>query len=93
MTTLKNTLKPYLHFDGMTWPDPRYVNELEWRVRHAEKSVTRNDALVMASVLAAYHELVTLPVRDRNKRVAKIRKAMENSSSTRMLKNTSNTEK
>ncbi len=75
--TLKNKLKPYLHFMGMSWADPRYVADLNWRLRHAEKSITRNDQLVLASIASAYVELLDLPQRLRNRRVSQIKAAMK----------------
>jgi hypothetical protein len=74
--TLKNALKPYLHFQGMSWPDPRYAADLNWRLRNAEKSITRKDQLVLASIADAYIELLDLPQRHRNRRISRIKDAM-----------------
>lgn len=74
--TLKNTLKPYLRLPGMAYPDPRYVDDLQWRLRYASQSITRNDQLVLASVASAYVELLCMTQRHRNRRTSQIKAAM-----------------
>ena len=54
----------YLHFDGMTWPNPAYImgdedlSGLIWRLRYG--TPTRQDLLVAASAASAYVQLVDL---------------------------------
>lgn len=69
-------MKPYLFFEGMTWPNPQHAGDLEWKLRYAEKHVTRGEQLTAASILAAYRELVDMPAKRRAKRIAGIRRAM-----------------
>ena len=45
--------------DGSSWPDPRHVADLEWRLRHGEP--TRGDVLDAASVLLDYRLLCNVP--------------------------------
>ena len=43
---------------GVTWPDPESVGDLEWRLRYAPGTpLTREEELSVASVLDAYREL------------------------------------
>jgi hypothetical protein len=69
-------MKRYVCFDGMTWPNPKASDDLEWRLRYAAESITREDQLVMASFLAAYRGLISMPSRRRNQRVGQIRRAV-----------------
>lgn len=67
----------YRHFNGMCWPVPSSdMAELAWRAVHSTPSKT--DLLVMASVITAYHELVTLPATKRNSIISELRKGMNN---------------
>lgn len=62
-------------FDDMSWPRAgESCRELEWRLRYHKDELfdlTREDELIAASVLAAYHELVHCP---RAKREAVVRR-------------------
>jgi hypothetical protein len=60
-----------LHFDGMAWPNPNDPHEIEWALRYGTPS--REQMLAAASFIAAYRQLVDLPTRERNKRIASIR--------------------
>ncbi len=62
----------YLRFDDMTWPNPTDPSGVEWQLRYGTPS--RMDLLVAASFISAYANLIELPVRERNKRVAQMRK-------------------
>lgn len=54
--------------DETVWPTPGDDPDggLEWRLRYAPESLTRQDQLVLASIVAAYRELLTCPMRRRN---------------------------
>ena len=64
----------YLHFDGMSWPNPDDPALVEWRLRYGSPDEVR---MVAASFVAAYKQLVEDPVRRRNEKVAGIRAAAE----------------
>lgn len=64
----------YLHFDGMTWPNPSALGEAQWRIVHG--TPTRADLLLASSVIGAYSQLVEDSQRRRNEKVAGIRAAM-----------------
>lgn len=58
-------------FDGMTWPRAdNATGNLEWRLRHAPESITPANYCSLASIIAAYRELVRCP---RTKREAVVR--------------------
>ena len=65
----------YLRFDEMTWPNPDDPGEVEYALRYG--SLKRSHELVAASFIAAYRQLVNLPRRERDERVAAIRAAQE----------------
>lgn len=47
----------HLHFGEMAWPAPdAAMSQLEWNLRYG--SVTENDKLAAASVIAAYSALI-----------------------------------
>lgn len=63
----------YRSFDGMCWPAPsERLGEIEWRARYA--TPTRSDLLMMASVLAAYQELIGMSAKKRDKIIKELRK-------------------
>lgn len=65
--------KIFRHFDGMCWPAvSENLDEVAWRANHATPS--KSDMLVMASVCAAYQELIRLPARQRDKIIKELRK-------------------
>lgn len=62
----------------MTWPAPgERLSDLEWRLRYAPNSLAREDQLVLASVVAAYAQMIGDPARKRNAVVAEIRGALK----------------
>lgn len=67
----------YLHFDNMTWPNPDDPAELEWRCRYAPQRLTPTDFYLLASIVAAYRQLVDDSAVRRSQKVAGIRAARE----------------
>lgn len=67
------TVRAWLRFEGMTWPNPQDPDDVQWRLRYGEP--TRADLLAAASVMAAYAHLVSMPRRERESRIAGIRRA------------------
>lgn len=64
--------------DGTCWPLPENDDgEVQWRLRYSHRDTSSTDRLTAASFMGAYADLIALPQRERNKRVAAIRKAME----------------
>jgi hypothetical protein len=61
-------------FDGMVWPIPD--SDTEWRLRYAPESITRQDQLYLASVVAAYWALFTKPRIQREFAIRHVRAAM-----------------
>lgn len=59
--------------DRTTWPDPSDRADLEWELRYAEP--TRENVLAAASFIHAYRSLIALPQRERNKKIALLRRA------------------
>ena len=65
----------FASFDGMTWPVPGWrLDELNYTLRHGVP--TRSDLLLAASVLSAYRQMVSDPVRKREFVVRHLREAM-----------------
>ena len=64
--------------DGSQWPDPQ-GSEIEWRFRHARKSVTDADLLCAAEVLAAYEMLLHSKI-FAHKKLDMIRRAIKSNS-------------
>ncbi len=65
----------HVHFADMTWP--RADTDLGWKLRYAEDSLTREDRLVLASIVDAYNALVMEKTcAQRNRVVSGLRKAM-----------------
>lgn len=65
----------FASFDGMTWPVPGVrLDELNYTLRHGVP--TRSDLLLAASVLSAYRQMVSDPVRKREVVVRRLREAM-----------------
>lgn len=71
MAELRKVNGSYLHFGGMTWPNPLDPNEVQRKLRFGEP--TKADLLVAAAFMDAYAHLIALPSRTRAKRVAEIR--------------------
>lgn len=69
----------FLRFDGMTWPNPNDPAEVQWRLRYG--TPCKHDLLAAASFMHAYTHLIDLPQRERNERVAQIRRAFEEETS------------
>lgn len=63
----------YLHFDGMTWPNPWLLGEAHERIVNG--TPTRADLLLASSVLGAYRQLAEDSQKRRNEKVAGIRRA------------------
>lgn len=64
-------------FGGMTWPAPcERISEIEWRLRNYEPdaSLSMEDRLVAASVIAAYRDLIYKPIARRNSIMRELRK-------------------
>ena len=73
-----NTSEPktrFKMFDGMTWPLPD--NDLEWRLRYAPDSMTRQDEMHLASMNSAYRELIVCSREKREKIVRELRKEIQ----------------
>lgn len=61
----------------MTWPAPgERLADLEWKLRYAPAALSRADHMVLASVVAAYGQMVGDPARKRGAVVAEIRAAV-----------------
>lgn len=66
--------QPYLHLDGMTWPNPAHImgeEGLAWRLRYGHASDA--DLRVAASAVVAYVALVDASEATRNRTVASLR--------------------
>lgn len=63
----------YLHFGGMTWPNPHALEEMAWRLRYGQP--TKVDLLLAASVVGAYRQLVEDSQRERNAKISGISRA------------------
>jgi hypothetical protein len=65
--------KSHRTFDEMTWPCPGdRLNRLQWVLRYG--TPTKEDLLLAASVLSAYHQMVWDPLAKRQKVIAELRK-------------------
>lgn len=51
--------------DDMTWPSFEQ-GECEWRLRYASEDAVLKDRMVIASIVAAYRELINMPQKRRN---------------------------
>lgn len=51
--------------DDVTWPSFDQ-GDCEWRLRHANDEEVLKDRFVLASIVAAYRELIKLPQKRRN---------------------------
>jgi hypothetical protein len=60
--------------DDMTWPSYDQGN-LEWRLRYGSEDQVLASRMVLASIVAAYRELLNLPPKRRNAICKAIRKA------------------
>lgn len=58
--------------DGSVWPDPYRAEDVEWCLRYQENPWAIR--MIAAAYVSAYRELVMLPTRERNKKIAMIRK-------------------
>lgn len=62
----------------MCWPAiNEQAGDVVWRLTHAPESVTREDQLFCASVLSAYHQMVSDPIEKRNGVCRAIREATQ----------------
>lgn len=66
------------HFDGMCWPDPLSadLDELNWRLRYSQSSITESEMLVLASIISAYQDLiVNKTIQQRHHIIKQLRKS------------------
>jgi len=62
---IEKQTKNYTLFDGMCWPTPNAAtSELEWKLRYS--TVTREEQLIIASVIQSYKALVFSTQKKRN---------------------------
>ena len=64
----------YARFEGMTWPLPD--RDMADRLTWGTEPLSRNDRLFLSSVMEAYAQLIALPSRTRQARIASIRTAL-----------------
>jgi len=62
------------NFDGMAWPDPGTMRELEHRLRYLD--TRREDILCAADVVSAYRELIDKTKKDRDCIIKKLKGAV-----------------
>lgn len=63
--------------DGSVFPGPSAeTNLIAWALRHTEASPTKEERQYIASVLAAYADLINCSQVTRNKKISWIRSAM-----------------
>lgn len=55
--------------DDTVWPDPSKVfyDDLEWKLRYAQDSLSKGDLFVAAHILSAYSDLIGMTQKRRNK--------------------------
>lgn len=59
--------------DGTVWPIPSgQSREIGWNLRYSDPVKVRMQA---AAIVEAYHELIRLPTRERNRRITQLRAA------------------
>lgn len=64
--------------NGMCWSAPTVeMSEICWKAIHHPESVTKNDMMLMASVIDSYRSLLNRPQREQAKLMSAIRKCME----------------
>jgi len=68
----------YVAFDDMTWPTPMDHPDggLEWRLRYASPEQLVKDRYLAASIVEAYRELITCPIKKRNAVIRVLRRAV-----------------
>ena len=69
----------YGYADGTVWPIN--VGDIEWKLRYAPNTLTREDQLVAASVLHAYTSLRFASGRDANESLRRMRRAQPKTAS------------
>ena len=67
----------YVKFDGMSWPHPAGVGDLDWRLRYAPDGITRDDMVYAASILSAYTQLLAESDKVASGKLRKIRKLVK----------------
>ena len=79
--TITPTRETYRHFDGMSWPYPgdelSHIEDLlrnSYQYRPGDSGITRKQELLIASVLAAYRELIWSTGSKRNRVIKELRK-------------------
>ena len=56
----------YLHFNEMCWPS-KEQGDLEWVLRYGSEEEVIKQRMVIASVVAAYTEIINKPSKQRSK--------------------------
>jgi hypothetical protein len=65
----------YAAFGGMAWPVPsERFSDIQWEMRYASESLTREDMLLAASVLSAYADLLQCDQQKREFVVSEVKK-------------------
>lgn len=77
----EEVLKRYQFFDGMTWPTPDCLmgedKSLNWKLRYAPDTLTKNDLVNIASYIGAYDQLIVHDTLKRsNKKISQLRKEL-----------------
>lgn len=74
------TRSDYIRLENeTTWPDPTALGELAWKLCWAPHTITKEEALLAASVVNAYNSLMTHPSRDLRARThVRMRRALKN---------------
>jgi hypothetical protein len=68
----------FVSFDGMCWPAAgSRASSLEWQLRYQPEALTREDQLVLASVVSAYLQMVRDPEAKRRRVIRKLREARD----------------
>lgn len=69
--------KSFHSFDGMCWPLPgERCDDIEWKLRYASDSMTREDQLLAASILSAYRQMIFDPHHKRVRVIRELRTAV-----------------
>lgn len=62
--------------DDTVWPDPNTecCNDLEWKLRYSQDSLSKGDLFVAAHILSAYSDLIGMTQKRRNKVCEELKK-------------------
>lgn len=80
MNDRMNISRNYVMLDNgeTVWPSPLPTNDLQWRFRYAQDSLTKEDLLHAASILSAYEALIMQCTQKRRNEVcSKIKEVLE----------------